>query len=131
MKYLQLFCDIPEKQFMIEILQCYGIKDFDDNHEFNKSDLVELNTVNKIIEIFPELVLYYLPCKARIYLDNITEKRAITILSQFLKLYEYVLIREEKIINKKKIIFYRIQKEIDSKLHILSNNDGNYEIIFR
>ena len=38
--------------------------------------------------------------------------------------------REEKIINKKKIIFYHIQKLEDSKLHIL-RNINNYEINFK
>ena len=46
------------------------------------------------------------------------------------KLYDYKLLREEKIINKKKIIFYRIQKIEDSKLHIFRTTK-NYEIVFK
>lgn len=130
MKYLQLFCEIPDDEFMKNLLNCYGITDLNDNHEFNKIDLVELDTVNKLIDFIPELILYYLPCKAKIYLQDITEKRAVTILSQFLKLYDHILMREEKIINKKKLIFYRIQKEMDCKLHIL-RKDTNYEILFK
>ncbi len=130
MKFLQLFCDIPSEQFLIQLLKCYGVQNLDDFHEFNKGDLVELNTVDKLNELIPELILYYLPCKAKIYLNDITEKRAITILAQFLKLFDYKLLREEKIINKKKIIFYRIQKIEDSKLHIFRNSKS-YEIIFK
>lgn len=130
MKFLQLFCDIPSEEFLIQLLKCYGVQNLNDFHEFNKGDLVELITVEKLNELIPELILYYLPCKAKIYLNDITEKRAITILAQFLKLFDYKLLREEKIINKKKIIFYRIQKIEDSKLHIFRNSK-NYEIIFK
>ena len=130
MKFLQLFCDIPSEDFLIQLLKCFCIQNLNDYHEFNKGDLVELNTVDKLNELIPELILYYLPCKAKIYLNDITEKRAITILAQFLKLFDYKLLREEKIIDKKKIIFYRIQKIEDSKLHIFRNSK-NYEIIFK
>lgn len=130
MKYLQLFCEIPSEMFLTQLLKCYGIQSMNDTHEFNKGDLVELKTVDKLNDLIPELIMYYLPCKAKIYLNDITEKRAVTILSQFLKLHDYRLMREEKIINKKKIIFYRIQKVEDSKLHILRTNK-NYEIVFK
>ena len=130
MKYLQLFCDLPSEEFLLQLLKCYGVQSLNDTHEFNKGDLIELSTVDKLNDLIPELILYYLPCKAKIYLNDITEKRAITILAQFLKLFDYKLLREEKIINKKKIILYRIQKVEDSKLHIFRNNKS-YEIIFK
>lgn len=131
MKYLQLFCDLPSEEFLIQLLKCYGIQGLTDTHEFNKGDLVEMNTVDKLYDLIPELILYYLPCKAKVYLNDITEKRAITILAQFLKLFDYRLLREEKIINKKKLIFYRIQKLEDSKLHILRSHNKYYEIVFK
>ena len=130
MKYFQLFGILPDEDFMNQLLQCYGLRDLSDSHEFNKGDLIELNTVNKLTDLIPELVIYYLPCKAKIYLNDITEKRAVTILSQFLKLFDHRLVREERIINKKKIIFYRTQKFEDSKIHILRNSN-NYEIVFK
>lgn len=128
MKYFQLFCERPSIEFIEEILKCFNIDGLDANKEFCKNDLVEANTVDKLYEMLPELILYYLPCKARIYLDNINEKRAITILCQFLKLFDYRLYRKERIINKKKIIYYKIQKLEDSRLHI---NNFNYEIMFK
>ena len=48
------------------------------------------------------------------------EKRAITVLCQFLKLFDYKLNRKEKIVNKKKIIYYKLQKLEDIRLHISS-----------
>ena len=128
MIYNQLFCEEPTEEFMNELLKCYGLKSMNDNIEFSKSDLHENKTVDKLEDILHELIMYYLPCKARIYLDVITEKRAITILSQFIKLFSYKLARKERIINKKKIIFYKIQKIDDTKLHI--DNSSTYELLF-
>ena len=130
MKLLQLFCEMPSEEFMIQLLNCYGVQNFADQHDFTKNDLLELKTVDKLNDLIPELIMYYLPCKGKIYLNDINEKRSITILAQFLKLFDYRLMREEKIINKKKIIFYHIQKLEDSKLHIL-RNINNYEINFK
>lgn len=128
MIYNQLFCEEPTAEFMNDLLKCYGLSSMNDNIEFSKTDLVENKTVDKLEEMLHELIMYYLPCKARIYLDVITEKRAITILSQFIKLFSYRLARKERIINKKKIIFYKIQKIEDTKLHI--DNSSTYELLF-
>lgn len=128
MIYNQLFCEEPTIGFMNDLLKCYGLNSLDDNIEFSKSDLCENKTVDKLEDMIHELIMFYLPCKAKIYLDVITEKRAITILSQFIKLFSYKLARKEKIINKKKIIFYKIQKIEDTKLHI--DNYNAYELLF-
>lgn len=130
MKYFQLFGTLPDEDFLVVLLNCYNIRDLTDTHEFTKGDLIEYDTVEHLNEIIPELVMYYLPCKAKIYLNEITEKRAITILAQFLKIFDYRLMREERIINRKKIIFYNLHKLEDSKLHIL-RNALNYEIVFK
>jgi len=129
MKYFQLFCDKPSKDFMEELLKCFNIEKLDENKEFCKNDLVEFKTVDKIYDILPDLIMYYLPCKAKIYLNDINEKRAITILCQFLKLFDHRLSRKERIINKKKIIYYKILNVEDSRLHI--NNLNNYELMFK
>jgi hypothetical protein len=132
MKYLQLFCEVPSEDFLVQLLKAYGLNGLDDSREFSKGDLIEHNTVDRLVELIPELIIYYLPCKAKIYLYDITEKRAVTILSQFLKLFKYRLLRGEKIVNKKKIIFYRVQKLEDSKCKILRGDvHSNYEVIFK
>jgi hypothetical protein len=72
---------------MHDFLKCYGLKGFDDTVEFSKGDLIEHNTIDKLEDMLLEIILYYLPCKSRIYLNDLNEKRAITVLSQFLKLF--------------------------------------------
>jgi hypothetical protein len=116
-------------EFMTELLDCYGLSGLDDNKEVCKGDLIELNTIDKIEDMLPEIIMYYLPCKAKIYLNDLTEKRSITILCQFLKMYNYRLARKERIINKKKIIFYKLQKVEDTKLHI--DSAKTYELLFK
>lgn len=129
MKYFQLFCEQPSVEFMNDFLKCYGLNGFDDTLEFSKGDLIENNTVEKLENMLLEIVMYYLPCKAKIYLNDLNEKRAITVLSQFLKLFNYTLSRKERIVTKKKIIYYKIQKIEDTKLHI--NNKNTFELLFQ
>tara|TARA_B100000035_G_scaffold304244_1_gene303742 strand:+ start:491 stop:880 length:390 start_codon:yes stop_codon:yes gene_type:complete len=112
----QLFKIKPDINIIKTLLPLYGINDFNDNHLFTKNDLIELNTVQKLNEISYKLKEYYLPCKAKIYTTNINEKRAITILRQFLKYYNYTLSSKEKYINGKKYNCHYINKKnIDKK----------------
>lgn len=123
MKLNQLFYEIPPIEIIEKLMSAFGLSNINDTKEFNKNDLISNHTASKIIELIPDLALYYLPCKANIYLTNITEKRSITILSQHLRLYDYRLSRDERIIDGKKDIFYRLQQIKDTKLQI--NNENN------
>ena len=123
MKLNQLFYEIPPMEIINKLLNSFGLSNIHDTKEFNKSDLIANNTATKLIELIPDLALYYLPCKANIYLTNITIKRSITILSQHLRLYDYRLSRDERIVDGKKDIFYRIIKEKDTKLQIQNENE--------
>lgn len=108
MKY-QLFQQIPDINFMIKLLNCYGINNFNDTKEFTKNDLEDLNIINKIDDLIPELVLYYLPCKYDMFLNKININKTITILRQLLRLYNYKLKKREHVQNKKKSIYYHIE----------------------
>ena len=104
----QLFKLIPKLNFLLELLHCYGLQNLEEQKYFSRDDLVKLNSVNKIKLL--NLYKYYLPCKAKIYLYNLNEKKLITILRHFLKQFNYKLLSKEKYINKKKIIIYHIIK---------------------
>ena len=45
------------------------------------------------------LEVYYIPCKSKIYLNDIDEAKCITILRQFLKYMDYNLKLKEKYVN--------------------------------
>jgi hypothetical protein len=70
--------------------------------------MIEINTVDQIIELKPQLEDFYLPCKCKIYLEDLTEKKCITILRQFIKTHNYKLISFEKSLKGKKIMTYRL-----------------------
>ena len=54
------------------------------------------------------MIDYYIPCKARTYLNDLNEKNIITILKQFIKTKGYTIISREKYSNKKKFIIYQL-----------------------
>ena len=106
----QLFRRNPDRYIINDLMMVFNIKSLDDkNFHFTKEDLENLNIVDKINEIKEKLEIYYLPCKAKMYLVDLTEKKCITILRQFLKYIDYNLKMKEKIYkrHKKLFIFYR------------------------
>lgn len=126
MKYHQLFNSIPDEVFMKKLLACYGLKGFDDISEFSKIDLVEKqNTLQNIKELIPEMTLYYIPCKAKIYIldkSKLNIKRTITILWQFLKLYDFSLQRKERVFMRKKVNYYKICKNSSYSMQLTQDS---------
>ena len=106
----QLFKNMPDRKFVISLLNLYGIEDFDDNRYFTKQNLEILNTVDEINSIQNILFQYYIPCKANTYLKDITISRCIVILRQFLKCHGYTLLSKEKFIKGEKNTIYKIMK---------------------
>jgi hypothetical protein len=113
MKINQLFVKKVEIEVVLKLLRCFGLEDFNDNKLFSRNDLVQHDTLERMKKMKSELECYYLPCKAKMYLDAIREKRAITILKQVLRLHGYFLISREKNIHNKKVIFYQLVNEKD------------------
>ena len=91
--------------------------------EFSKKTLAQKNVVNTIEPYIEELKKYYLKCKHKKYLENLTEKKIITLLRQILKPHNYVLISSEKYDNGIKYLAYVIKekeiglKKINSTIH--------------
>ena len=96
----QLFRRNPDRYIISDLIDIFKIDSLD-NEEFNftKQDILNSDIIEKIIELKDKLLIYYIPCKAKKYLENINEKRCITILRQFLKYIEYNLMMKEKYIN--------------------------------
>jgi hypothetical protein len=104
----QLFRNIPDLNFTLELLSFFGLSSLTDIHSFNKQNLMDLKTVDKIIQNIDRISKYYLPCKSRVYLSNLTEKKCITILRQFIKVHNYTLMYKEKYLNSKKSVYYQV-----------------------
>ena len=105
----QLFKNIPPKELIEEIIILCGLTSLDDTKYFSKNDLLVLNTIEKVSEQIDKLKEYYLPCKAKNYLTNLTHKKIITILRQCVKLYGYKIISKEKYLKGEKIIIYQLE----------------------
>tara|TARA_Y100001980_G_C14556566_1_gene348626 strand:+ start:9672 stop:10067 length:396 start_codon:yes stop_codon:yes gene_type:complete len=126
----QLFKNYPTEEFVIGLLNIYGIQDFSDNHYFTKDDLENLNTIEKLNELKDTLSSYYIPCKAKIYINDINNhKKAITILRQFLKTQNYTLLSKEKYIKGNKYNTYTVIS-ITNNLNINKNKDRKIVINF-
>jgi hypothetical protein len=110
----QLFRVLPDIEIIQILLNSVGLSSLEDTNFFTKDIIKELNTLDKFKELNDILGTYYLPCKAKIYLTGINDKKCITIIRQFIKVHNYTLISKERYINRKKLCVYRLIK-LDDK----------------
>lgn len=108
MKIHQLFRDYIPEELFLKLLRVFGIpKDASMNiYSFSKEDLEAKHILIHIQPIIEEVRTYYIPCKADIYLDDLTIQKCITILRQISKLFQKVLVSYQKYVHHRKITFY-------------------------
>lgn len=126
----QLFISKPPINLLQRLIHGFGFKTFNDKREFCYLDMDRLNTLKVFHHLELELSKYYLPCKKKIYFNdikNLTNKEAITILKQLLKLYDYDLNSREKFIKGTKYSIYKIITKQDKMFNL--NKQKNKEII--
>ena len=105
----QLFRRNPDRYIINDLIKIFNIKSLDDEEfYFTKHDILSSNIIDNMIDLREKLIVYYIPCKAKIYLTDINEKKCITILRQFLKHINYNLKLKEKYINGVKNYLYYI-----------------------
>ena len=116
MVFNQLFTKKPDTEIVNELVKIYGFSNLEDtNHKFSKKDLEQINILVKLLQLKDRLEEYYIPCKRRVYMNDITISKSITILRQFLKTVDYTLLSQEKYISGKKMIVYSIISIIEKK----------------
>ena len=115
----QLFRVLPDIEIVHSLLQNFGLSSLHDTNFFTKDTLKDIETVHELNKMKDRLEIYYLPCKAKTYLHDITEKKCITILRQFIKVHGYTLITKERYIKGSKVSVYRL---IENDKEIMSNN---------
>lgn len=127
----QLFKKKPseEGEFYARLLQCYGLSGLEDRNEFCKLSLEHINTPELLSAMKEELREYYLPCKFDKFCGEITVAKAITILKQFLRLIDYRLGKVYRFRDKKKYIFYVIER-IEQSTPQLTIHHNDSEISF-
>ena len=89
-------------------------KELNDNiyFEFSRKNLLNKKVIEKINDFIPELKKYYLKCKHKKYLEDLNEKKIITIFRQILRPYNYTITAYEKYNNGEKYLLYVIKKKI-------------------
>tara|TARA_B100000287_G_C20083401_1_gene563297 strand:- start:38 stop:436 length:399 start_codon:yes stop_codon:yes gene_type:complete len=123
----QLFKILPDETIINLLLNAFDLQNINDQRYFTKNDMKSNDTVQKITKLKPELNRYYLPCKSKVYLCSINEKKCITILRQFLKTQNYNILVKEKTKDKLKYSTYRIFQ--DKNKILSSNNEKKRKII--
>lgn len=131
----QLFNDRPSFEVTLKLVRLFGLKDMKDQTEFSTLFMNHNNTLTNFKVIEKEIAECYIPCKRKVYLSNITNKSLISILRQFLKTQDYDLSSNEKIINGKKYLVYKIvTKNQKEKINRLKPNyrvpNKNITIVF-
>jgi hypothetical protein len=113
-KKSQLFSKgIPSFDFVKKLIFELLNKEINENiyYEFSIKNLINKNILNKIDIFIPELKNFYLKCKHEKYLENLNEKKIVTILRQLLRPYDYIISSIEKYDNGNKYLLYVIQKK--------------------
>ena len=113
----QLFGKIYPPFDLVKKVLCLLINyEFDDlYYEFTKKNVTEKKIIEKINPYINDLKKYYLKCKHSKYLENIDEKKYITILRQILKPYNFLIKSYEKYNNGEKYLLYIISKNKEEK----------------
>tara|TARA_Y100000389_G_C17450600_1_gene514505 strand:- start:1703 stop:2101 length:399 start_codon:yes stop_codon:yes gene_type:complete len=126
----QLFKKPPPLELIIKVINTFGLKSLEDTTNFSKKDLEILNTVDKLYELKPELENYYIQCKARTYLNDITPKNSITILRQLLRIFDRTVSSREKYIRGSKFVIYQVIPKDYKKYRPVTIESNNYLINF-
>jgi hypothetical protein len=127
----QLFLIKPPQNYTIKIIKLLGFTSLKDKKEITIQSMVNSNTLIKMEKQIDKLKEYYLPCKHKLFLENLNLKKCITIARQLLKVYDYDIISTEKTIQTKKILYYKLIKKNDKeKLSTKKNIKKEYIIYF-
>lgn len=86
------------------------------NYSFSKKTLTTKNIKNIINENMEILKKIYIKCKHKIYLENLNEKKIITLIRQLLRIHKYDLKAKEKYENGKKYLLYTISKKFENNM---------------
>jgi hypothetical protein len=126
MKINQLFRERVSEELTLRVVTCFGLKSKSDSVHFCKEDLVRENTLTKMKLLVEELKHYYLPCKAKVYLNLLNIQSCLTILRQVVRLYDKTLTSVQKYVNYKKISFYYLKDSMTSNKNTKQTHEGGH-----
>jgi hypothetical protein len=112
MKINQLFRKTVDMIMVLAVLRCFNLHSLLDCTPFSKRDLVRIRTAERLGALFHQLQDYYIPCKGRMYLVQGSLGKALTVLKQVVRLYDYRLASREQTHGKQKLIMYHLTHSI-------------------
>ena len=112
----QLFKKEPPMELVIKVAQCFGFENLNDKGCICKKYFNSMKVIDKMNELLPELKKYYLPCKAKTYLTELTNNSIMTILRQILRPHNYAIVSREKYVNREKLINYNLVNKNEIEL---------------
>ena len=130
MTLYQLFTKKPSEEVINNLLACFGLENLEDSKIFTRKDLKENGTLEQIDSLIPVLEDYYLPCKKEKYLNNLTYKKSITLLRQFIKCYDYGVYSKEKYIQGEKYLTYQLIPEDKKNILKMRKKDDTLIVSF-
>ena len=130
MRKNQLFKINPDSNIIEKILDSFGLSDLEDTRYFTYKNMSDSKTVERLEEMKDELSTYYLPCKGKVYLGELTNKKCLTILRQFIRSYNYKCLGIEKSIKGKKQMTYRLTPIDTEQLSPTQEDKRTYVIEF-
>lgn len=102
-----LFRKRPMLELVEQILQALHFTGLEDGRAFQKSDI----DVAAFEELLPLLEPYYLPCKAKLFLYEFSQAKAITVIRHLLRAQGYKLRAYEKVSQGVKQTLYQIERD--------------------
>jgi hypothetical protein len=119
---VSLFREKPPIELVGHILRHMGFENgILDSRSFTKDDLKEETAE----EWLPMLEPYYLPCKAKRFLEYLTRDKYVTIIRHLLRIHNFDLRTQERLVGGVKRTHYRIEPQTPS-----FNSKGNVFIEF-
>ena len=118
----QLFKKQPNEDLVLEIFSLLGYKEFSDDISFTKNEITQPEVFSKICEKLETLKEFYLPCKKKVYFEDLNHKKIITILRQTIKLFGYKIESREKLSQGQKLLIYRIKQNITDTNNPIKNS---------
>jgi hypothetical protein len=103
----RLFRKVPSREFVDDILVHLKLQGLTDKRWFTRDEL----NLDGIDEWLPLLEPYYLPCKAKRFLNDMDSSRVITILRHILHPIGFELRTQEKMYKMQKTTMYQLYSE--------------------
>jgi hypothetical protein len=102
---VHLFRKVPPLELLEELVKALHFEGLEDSRWFQKTDI----SLEIFEDFLPIIEPYYIPCKAKLFLHEFTQAKAITVLRHLFRAHAYDIHSQEKVLNQKKITQYQFQ----------------------